>query len=165
MKHPLPEKLRGLTQALFYEFRHMSKCNHPPIYNLKDKEWEGTKSMYLEYMKYPTEYDAAIAILGSWPHWCKLKQCNWFKEHYDKWEEERLIRDLASATTTLLKAAEGGDTAAARTVLTHFGDKKKPSARGRPVKKPEGAGKTVKDRALSAALQRFNVVDGGKGEG
>lgn len=162
MKHPLPERLRGLTQALFYEYRHISKCDHPPVYTLKEYDWEGCKSMYQIYMSCDSEYDAALTLLGSWKHWCRLKSTSWFKEYYEAWEEERAIRDQASATTTLLKRAEEGDTSAAKAVLSHY---KEAAKKGRPSKKTQHSGMSpTKERTFNAALQRLNVVNGGKGE-
>jgi hypothetical protein len=135
-------KLRRCTKALFIDFRHACSNVAPPPFTLKpfDVTYEGKKyrSMYLEYMKYDSEYEAAMAILGSWAHWSKLKKTKWFKEVLDHWEEERNIRDEAIARSVLISLAEGGNVTAARTIYTNSNDNKPAGAKKRAAGQREG---------------------------
>lgn len=156
MSLPIPAELSNKTQALFYEFRHQTKMPVEDIpYNLKTKDWQGTKSMYLIYMQYETEYDAAIALLGSWPHWERLRKAPWFAKHLEEWNAERALRDEALARKTLLNQAREGNVTAAKAILA------KDNKRGRPSNKE----KEVKDKDADAIDQmhdRLHVLQGGK---
>lgn len=143
-----------MTQALFYEYRHQSTCKTPAVYTLKDKDWEGCKSMYLIYMQCDSEYEAAHALLGSWTHWTKLKGTSWFASHLEKWNEERTIREEALAHKTLLDQAKEGNVTAAKALMSGT---KKP---GRPANK-KSAPKTG-DRATEELVQNWQVHKGGK---
>lgn len=156
MKLPIPEGLAGMTQGLFYEYRHQTTCKIPAFYNLKNKDWKDTKSMYLLYMTYETEYDAAIGILGSWPHWQKLCTTSWFKKYRDKWEEERVIRDDALAKRTLIEQAKDGNVTAAKALMSG-GDKP-----GRPARKKSPKKDTTREERQ--LINRFKVHQGGKGD-
>ncbi len=129
-------KLRRCTKALFIDFRHATSGVARPPFTLKpfDVTYEGQvyRSMYLEYMKYDSEYEAAMAILGSWAHWSKLTKTKWFREVLDRWEEERNIRDEAIARSVLISLAEGGNVTAARTIYTNSNDNK-PAGRKKNV--------------------------------
>lgn len=129
MSLPIPQELAGTTQALFYEYRHQTTSKVSPPYTLKEYEWEGCKSMYQLYMQYDTEYDAAIALLGSWSHWQKLCERAWFKVYKDKWDAEKDVRNKALAEKTLIEQAKAGNVTAAK--LIREGEKA-PRKRGRP---------------------------------
>lgn len=155
MSLPIPEKLAGKTQALFYEHRHQTKMKVEDIpYNLKTKDWEGTKSMYLIYMEYETEYEAAIALLGSWPHWEKLCKTRWFAQHKEKWDAERKLRDESLARKTLLKQAKEGNVTAAKAILA------KETKRGRPANKDVVKPDDSDD--INEMYERMTVLKGGK---
>lgn len=130
MSLPIPQELAGTTQALFYEYRHQTTSTVQPPYTLKEKNWEGCLSMYIIYMEYDTEYDAAHALLGSWTHWQKLCKCAWFKVHKDKWDSEKEVRKQALAEKTLIEQAKAGNVTAAK--LLREGTKKQVTRRGRP---------------------------------
>lgn len=85
--------------------------------------------MYKEYMKCDSEYEAAIHLLGSWPHWQRLCETNWFKPYRDTWEKEREIREIAIGKKVLIEEAENGNVTAARTLYGQKAPKK-----GRPSK-------------------------------
>jgi len=154
MSLPIPDELAGTTQALFYEFRHQSTSSVKPPYNLKDKDWKGTKSMYLLYMEYDTEYDAALALLGSWPHWEKLCKTKWFAQHKEKWDAERKLRDESLARKTLLEQAKDGNVTAAKAILA------KETQRGRPKNKQVVAKDDSKE--IDDMYERMHVIRGGK---
>lgn len=131
---PIPEGLAGTTQALFYEFRHQSSSDIKPPYTLKEYDWEGCKSMYQIYMAYDTEYDAAMAILGSWYHWKRLCKCKWFITHKEEWDAEKEIRKQSLGEKALIAAAKEGNVTAATTLYKSQG---KAKGRGRPVNHEE----------------------------
>lgn len=153
MASPIHERLKGTTQALFWEYRFVTTTNLPAPYNLKEYDWKGSKSMYQIYMACDTEYDAAITLLGSWPHWQKLCRCGWFQSYIEDWREERKLREQAIAKKALIKKAKEGDVSASRALLQ---DEKKP--KGRPKNK-----ETVKPKDnVDEIYKRFKSIEGGK---
>lgn len=154
MSLPIPASLVGKTQALFYEFRHQSTSKTPPVYTLKNKDWEGCKSVYLIYMQYDSEYEAAIAILGSWPHWCKLKETSWFKPCLEEWDKERAIREDALAHKMLIQLTKEGNVTAAKAL------KSGAKPQGRPSNKKSEPRKGT--RAEEALLKQWKVHNGRK---
>lgn len=143
------------TGAMFYEHRHKTTSPHSPIFTLKEYDWEGCQSIYLLYMAYETEYEAAQAILGSWHHWQALCKTTWFSEAKAEWDEERDIREKSLAKKTLLAQAEEGNVTAAKSLLS--GEK----PRGRPKNKDDSPKDDSKD--VDRLEQRFHAVKGGKG--
>ncbi len=130
------KKGRLKTQSLFFEYRHRGTGYE--IYNLKDYDLNGCLSMYKIYMAEPTEYDAAMRLLGSWHHWNRLCETAWFQVYLDEWRKERAERDEAIGYASLLLSAKEGNVAAARVVAGI--DQKK---RGAPGKKEKA--KKVKE--------------------
>lgn len=115
------------TFSLFDEYRFQHKKKNAP-YNLKNFGTpRGSICMYEEYMKFDSEYEAALHLLGSWPQWLKLCECTWFKPYRDSWEKEREVREIALGKKTLLEEAENGNVTAARTLYGQKAPKK-----GRP---------------------------------
>lgn len=121
---------RFRTQSLFWESRHP---DYPPVFTLKKYEHEGCVSMYQKYMEIadPTEYQVAIRLLGSWDHWCKLKDRPWFKDELEGWREELRIRLDSERYYEAKTKAEDGDLQATKWLATTYGEKAKPK-RGRP---------------------------------
>src|SRR3989304_3612775 len=67
---------RYRTLSLFLEYR-VNKV--PPLWTLKKYELPGNPpSLYLQYLEArdPTEYDFAMAQLGTFEHWEVLQNCN-----------------------------------------------------------------------------------------
>lgn len=129
-----PLKFRGenaqyLTQGLFWEYRHQSSSD-TYHYNLGEFDLKDSKSMYKIYMACDSEYEAAMVLLGSWKHWERLSECQWFKEHLTKWREEREIREAALGKKVLVDQAEEGNVPAAKALLDLSGKRKA----GRPSK-------------------------------
>lgn len=159
MSLPIPQELVGTTQALFYEFRHQTTSTVKPPYTLKEHDWEGSVSMYQLYMQYDTEYEAAIAILGSWSHWNKLCERSWFTKHKDKWDAEKQVKIKAMAEQQLIRAAEEGNVPAAR--YLHEGKKPQPARkRGRPTNHEKPARDTSEE--LERMSSRLRLVEGKK---
>ena len=140
---PIPDEYHMKTQMMFFEWRHQSQSDLPPIFTWKRQDWEldgvTYKSMYLMYMQCSSEYEAAMVILGSWAHWQKLLKCKWFAEVVEDWREEMKLRDEAIAKDAIRYKAEGGDIPAAKALLAEARGEK--PSRGRPKrggKKVEG---------------------------
>jgi hypothetical protein len=78
---------RPRTQSLFYEMR---SPKYPAPFTLKDKDHKGRVSMYRLYMEIgdPTEYQQSQTLLGSWEHWLRLTNTEWFKEYITRWRLE-----------------------------------------------------------------------------
>jgi hypothetical protein len=159
---PIPERFCKTTKALFYEYRYQTTVTDKAPYTLRyqdfiDPEGHMYKSMYQIYMRCDSEYEAAIAILGSYPHWKKLKRCSWFHDDIERWEEERNIRDEAIARSILVTLAECGNVTAARTLFANANATKK--AMGRPEKGGKRMGSTG-DEELDAMLGRSKDANG-----
>ena len=108
----VPEKLHRATQALFWEHRHAcrwKKKNFHPPYNLGKKDHDDTLSMAQIYFQCPSEYEAALILLGDWEHWEKLTSCGWFMPHILKWRAEKAQRDAAMARGLIADGAAKGD--------------------------------------------------------
>ena len=79
------------TQSLFLEYRVNGM---DPPFTLKKEDQGECLSMYRIYMEIadPTEYDFALATLGSWEHWQYLAGDDslkaWFRPHITKWRAE-----------------------------------------------------------------------------
>lgn len=93
------------TKALFYETTLADKST--VVFTLKDEDHMGYPSLYRLYMECddPTGYLCAITHLGGWEHWLKLKECDWFKEKLDRWNEELEVKLRAYALMRLVKEA------------------------------------------------------------
>lgn len=164
---PIPEYFWGLTQAMFYEFRFISSNGNDPIFNMKERDHCGTRSFYQLYMSYDSEYEAAKGILGSWKHWQKLCKCRWFAAQKNIWDEEKNLYLESLAFSTLVREAEAGDLAAARTLITRINKKERDlekKSRGRPTNKTDNSASALKsdDYELDIMLDRFRAVNENK---
>lgn len=153
---PIPIRFLKTTKGLFYEHRHHTTVNEKAPYTLRTQDFIDSaghiyRSMYMVYMKCDSEYEAAIALLGSYHHWQKLKRCSWFQDYVQSWESERNIRDEAIARSILVRLAECGNVTAARTLYANA--EKTKGKIGRPTKggqREESSG----DTELEQMLQR-----------
>jgi hypothetical protein len=137
---PIDPGLHKTTCALFFEWKDKSSCSITPPYTLKtqDHTLHGItyKSMYLIYMSCASEYEAAIKLLGHYPHWKKLADSRWFAPELAVWREDMARRDAAEAKQVLLSLAKEGNVTAARAVLAE-------SKGVKPVGKPRGGKRNV----------------------
>jgi hypothetical protein len=122
---------RYITRGLFLETITPGFDFDPP-FTLKNYDHLGKASMKKVYMSYndPTEYQFAIDVLGSWEHWEKLCNTEWFRPIVEEWrtEMETKVRSLGVSQMAML-ALEGKESAAKW--LAEGGWSKK---RGRPSK-------------------------------
>lgn len=145
---PIPVRFLKTTKGLFYEHRHHTTVDEKAPYTLRNMDFTDDsghlyKSMYMIYMGCDSEYEAAITLLGSYPHWVKLKRCSWFQDYVLTWEQERNIRDEAIARSILVRLAECGNVTAARTLFTNS-----EKTKGK-IGRPEKGGKRQDSEGLS----------------
>ena len=134
---------RFRTQSLFWESRHPDMA---PVFTKKKQEHHGCISMYEKYMEIgdPTEYQAAIKLLGSWDHWQKLCQLPWFMEMLSEWREELKVR-MASERYQEMKDVSlnhaGTPQGLQATKWLHevYGERPPETKRGRPSKNEKAA--------------------------
>lgn len=151
---PIDIQLRHCTQSLFYEFRHKTSGKVRAPYCLKDYDYTyggfTYLSMYMIYMECDSEYEAGIRLLGSYSHWCRLKDTSWFAPYFERWEDERNIRDEAMARSVLISLAEAGNVTAAGKIYTNSKSKGKS---GRPAKGGKRTPAPV-DESLETMIER-----------
>lgn len=133
-------KGRWRIRSLFWEMvTPAQRKEFVPPYTLKEEDFtneEGTfvsaRAIYLA-AKDPTEYEAAMALLGSWEHWKKLLEVDWFVAELTKWREELEIalKSEAIAAMRLTAKTEGSKGTAAAKFIAQGGWEEK---KGRPSK-------------------------------
>ena len=138
---------QALTQGLFYEW------NNPDApFTMRDTglEPQYTARSGKTYVSIPhlfrnsnSEYDCAIEVLGSWEHWKKLCNLDWFMtgaimntqlSGLNDWRIEKELAEESKAKEVLMHAIENGDIQAAKFIY----DKKTKATTtkaGRPEKK------------------------------
>lgn len=90
-----------LTEGLFIEKLREGDTRNTVVFNLKEHHdlANDTYSIHRLYVDIgdPTEYEAAMKILGSVDHWDKLMKCKWLKPVIKAAREElkRKIKSLA----------------------------------------------------------------------
>ncbi len=156
-EYPSPPFLKGLgitdsvrtplghyrTESLFLE-RWRPIEGQRPVYTLQIDDREDPRvpgrimpsfqAAYLKLMD-PTGYRAAKELLGSWKHWVKLREAEWFKDHLDEWNAEVLASLKAKGLATFLKQAEEGDLKAADWLINYTPEgPAERKARGRPTR-------------------------------
>lgn len=133
---PIAVGLRHATQALFYEYRHKSTSKIQAPYTLKNYDvnvgGKHYRSMYMEYMKCDSEYQAAIVLLGSYAHWQRLTGTKWFAEYIQAWEVERNIRDEALARSVIIRLTEAHNVTAAKSLFTNSKAHKRAGRKEKP---------------------------------
>jgi hypothetical protein len=100
------------TKGLFYE---TTLPEERPIFGTKwtlkekdlvviDKTYTSMKRVYLE-MEDVTEYDFAIATLGSYKHWERLVESPIIRKHIDQWRKELNLKLKARAMKSIIRSA------------------------------------------------------------
>jgi hypothetical protein len=95
---------RYLTSAIFHETRH-SLSPYTAVYTLAEESRYGLPSARQIYLDAndPTEYTAAVSLLGSWEHWQHLCGTSWFAPIVEQWREELKTRLLSEATKKIIE--------------------------------------------------------------
>ena len=156
---------RWRTQSLFFEFyiKGETGAKYPPVFTLKEREWQGLPSMKQLFLSYedPTGYAFAIAVLGSYSHWKKLCTLKWFNEHLSEWQDELEVRLRSKGLRNVVNVAKG-TTASAFNASKWLADRGWAPKRGRPSateKKAELKRQTQIEEAIEADAERMgNVV-------
>lgn len=119
------------TRSLFRETFDYKTAKQvlEPIYTLFDDTKNGLPSVWRIYMEAPTEYDAAMRIVGGMRHWEALCKTRWFTApllkdvNYNhitglyKWREFKEQKDDAAVRAILLELAKSGNVSAAKALL------------------------------------------------
>jgi len=153
---------------IFYEFNKASHEEYPPLYTMREDEWQGLPSAYQIFMLSDSEYEAALKLVGSWLHWQRLLKCRPFMEGSDdggawvglkRWREEKEIRDKALAYNQLKISAAGGNVTAQKLIFEGEARAK----RGRPSNaevKRAAAKEAAVNESVKKDLARLKVLDG-----
>lgn len=121
---------KNITVGLFKEWARPD-VKFKPVYSLPK-----VKEMFLA-AKDPSEYKAAMSIVGDWEHWQEIRNHPYIKPYVEKWLEELavLLRSEAIAAMQAHARAPGG-TAAAKWLADkgYLGELPEKKKVGRPVK-------------------------------
>lgn len=127
---------RYLTKGLFKETCDLKHIK--PIYTLSDEPKEGFISAREVYMNAndPSEYQVAIDMVGSWEHWKRLCECDWFMECVTRWREELELKLRSNALRSIVNQSlkEGKEAVSAAKYIVEGGWKGSQNKRGRPSK-------------------------------
>jgi len=140
---------------LFKEFARVD-VKFKPVYTLQ--EW---KQVFLD-MRDPTEYSAAMALLGDWEHWQEVRNHPLVKPHVDKWQDELEVK-LRSEAIKQMKdhAKQPGGTAAAKWLADKgYAQEGTKKAVGRPKKEPVLP--PPMHSKIEGDMARLGLVVGGK---
>lgn len=140
---------RKLTVGLFEE---LSESGTGPF---KLRDW---RAVYVELAD-PTDYKAAMVLIGNWDHWLALRDNQRFYTELLKWREEVDVKLRSEAIDQLKKQSRGPQGTAAAKWLAEEGSAAKKRGPGRPAKEKEP--EEVYDRSRSDA-KRLGVIPGGK---
>ena len=142
-------KLKGsngvmFTQGLFYEFNNVDAPFTLRNEDYVSRKGNTYKSFAQVYREAVDEYDAAMALLGSWAHWQKLCKESWFLtgevngstfSGLNDWREEKEKANESAAKRVLLDAVADGDVQAAKYLDSKVAKKESTKSAGRPEKK------------------------------
>lgn len=123
----------------------------PSEWTLKPYTSKGFPSAHALYLELadPTEYEFANVLLGSWAHWQRLLECNWFLPYIDAWREELEIKLRSEAVRNINAISKGtspGALNASRWLAEKGWTEKK---RGRPSK-----GEVARERQKQAQISQ-----------
>jgi hypothetical protein len=130
-----------------------------------DKTYVSMKRVYLE-MEDVTEYDFAIATLGSYKHWERLVESPIIRKHIDQWRKELNLKLKARAMKSIIRSATEDEKLSFQ-AMKYLADNEyldKKSKRGRPSKEEISAelrkevetSKTFRDDAERIGLKLVN---------
>lgn len=127
-----------------------------------DKTYRSMKRIYLD-MEDVTEYDFAMATLGSYKHWERLVESPIIRKHIDQWRKELNLKLKARAMKAIINAATVDEKSSFQ-AMKYLADNEyldKKAKRGRPSKEEVSAelrreveiNKTFKDDAERIGLK------------
>jgi hypothetical protein len=141
---------RNVVLGLFKEFARPD-VKFKPVYTLKE-----VKQMFLE-ARDPSEYAAAMSIVGDWDHWLQLRNHPQLKSVIDHWHAELQIKLRSEAIMDMVRHSKApGGTAAAKWLADkgYAGEVKK--AVGRPKKEEGEPDHSHVEEKLGNVLQLIN---------
>ncbi len=160
MDNPKDSTGRWRTRSLFVELiaKEQLAAGFLPIFTLKgDKKYVDLHEMYIDEAD-PTGYSFALRAFGSWEHFCVLRELQWFKAHFTKWEDELEVKMRSDGIKNLIEASkEGSRGVSAAKYIAEKGWEKK---RGRPSKdeiERERKQQVLIDDELQADAQRIGL--------
>lgn len=123
------------TQSLFQEFKDPG---YPAFFTLREQDYTdqdgntyvSLRRLYIE-AEDPTEYAFAQKAFGSWRHWDRIRNLQWFRPHWEDWKTELDVRLRSQGVEALISEARAGSVPAARYLAS--GEYKKAKKRGRPT--------------------------------
>jgi hypothetical protein len=123
------------------------------------EEWH---RLYVEAAD-PTEYDAAMVLIGNWEHWQVLRKSKTLAELFDKWRMEVEVKLRSEAIKSMVRHSKQMNGAAAAKWLAEAGfvERDKRTKKGKEEEKQIGASVSsqVQEDAERLGLK---VVNGGK---
>lgn len=157
---------RYLLQPLFHEQPSNTLEEYPASYTLKNEDnpelgLRSARKIYVAQLD-PTEYRAAMALVGSWAHWKRLTECPWFKPYLEEWREEVSVILQSNAIIEMLaKSVDPKNTLATKYIADRGWDKKigAPSKKAKTAK--ELREERIEDRVLSGIeddKQRLRLI-------
>lgn len=100
-KHVLVDSTgRKLTTGLFEELADPGSAAKP-VFKLSD--WRATYVAVAD----PTDYRAAMVLIGNWEHWQALLTSKPFVEHLEQWRREVEVLLRSEAIVELVKQSKG----------------------------------------------------------
>lgn len=97
------------TTALFKE---TASKDENPIFTLSNNPKEGyvtLKDIYMDFCVLdPTEVTFADHVFGSWTHWKKISNSNFFQDYILEWREEAAVRRKSLAFKAMIKDVQEG---------------------------------------------------------
>lgn len=142
---------KNIILGLFKEFVRPD-VKFKPIYTIPQ-----VKQMFLD-SRDPSEYSAAMEVVGDWDHWLTLRNHPNLKGHVDKWLQEMEVKMRSEAIQQLrMHAKAPGGTAAAKW-LADKGYVEEKVKVGRPRKVQEEKDHSHVEEKLATVLSLVNGV-------
>ena len=149
----LDAKGKRVILGLFKEFARPD-VKFKPVYTIQ--EWH---DVFMD-CRDPSEYSAAMMLLGDWEHWLEVRNHPMIKQHVDKWHKELEIKLRSEAIAQMRShAKQQGGTAAAKW-LAEKGYEQDKKTVGRPRKEIEPEAPHTK--RIAGDMARLGIVVGGK---
>lgn len=98
-----------------------------------DKVYKSLKKIYLE-MEDVTEFEFAMATIGSYKLWERLTKSQALREHIDQWRKELSLKLKAKALKEIVRAAAGNSFPAMKYLADKSYIENTTNKRGRPSK-------------------------------
>lgn len=146
----LDDSGKRVVVGLFEEFDRSDR-KFRPLFKLAD--W---KQPYIE-SRDPSEYSAAMKLIGDWDHWQAIRTNSLISPIIDKWHQEMLVLIQSEAIKAMVVHSKlQGGTAAAKWLAENGWEEKTPKKRGRPVSKEVPTDTTALD--ISKDLERLGLI-------